>query len=202
MVPPAFRDEVDEVVRNDKRNPPPQNSILFVGSSSITHWAGIQDSFPSYPILVRGIGGASLPDLVRYADEIIFSYKPKQIFIYCGDNDIAYNRRMTAEKVLSRFEELFTLIRRKLPNVPVGFISIKPSPSRWNFEPMILESNRLVKDYLSKQPNTFFVDVHSAMLDSRKNVNSSIFIADQLHLNADGYAIWKKAIEPYLLKGN
>jgi len=199
MKPPAFRDEVDALVKQDKLNPPRQNSILFVGSSSITQWTSIQDSFPTHPIILRGIDGASLPDLVRYADEIIFPYHPKQIFIYCGDNDIAYNRRMTAEKVLSRFEELFTLIRTKLPNVPIGFISIKPSPSRWNFEPMILESNQLIKNYLEKQPKTFFVNIHTAMLDSTGKVNSALFIADQLHLNANGYAIWKKAIEPYLI---
>ena len=27
-----------------------------------------------------------------------------------------------------------------------------------------------------------------------------IFIEDDLHMNAKGYAIWQKAIEPYLLK--
>jgi lysophospholipase L1-like esterase len=27
-----------------------------------------------------------------------------------------------------------------------------------------------------------------------------IFIADKLHMNAKGYAIWQKLIEPFLLK--
>ena len=27
-----------------------------------------------------------------------------------------------------------------------------------------------------------------------------IFIEDDLHMNAKGYAIWQKAIEPYLIK--
>jgi lysophospholipase L1-like esterase len=38
------------------------------------------------------------------------------------------------------------------------------------------------------------------MLDSNGEVFKDIFIADKLHMNAKGYAIWQKIIAPTLVK--
>ena len=38
------------------------------------------------------------------------------------------------------------------------------------------------------------------MLDVGGNTIPAIYVEDSLHMNSKGYAIWKKAIKPYLLK--
>jgi lysophospholipase L1-like esterase len=38
------------------------------------------------------------------------------------------------------------------------------------------------------------------MLEADGTPIKGIFVEDNLHMNADGYAIWQKIIEPYLLK--
>src|SRR5476651_483122 len=81
---PPFRKDIDAFKRKDSLQMPPKHAILFVGSSSFTKWTDVQQYFPGYPIINRGFGGSSLPDVIRYADEIIFPYDPKQIIIYCG----------------------------------------------------------------------------------------------------------------------
>ncbi len=195
-----FRKEIDAFKKKDSMQMPPAHSILFVGSSSFTKWTDVQDYFPGYPILNRGFGGSTLPDVTRYADEIIIPYHPKQIIIYCGENDFIVSDTITAEIVLHRFQQLFSIIRSKLPKVPVAFISIKPSRSRWKYEPKFVEANKLVKDFLSKQSNTSFINVHTAMLNADGSVMADIFIADNLHMNAKGYHIWQPIILPYLKK--
>jgi len=179
---------------------PAAHSILFVGSSSFTKWTDVQDYFPGYPILNRGFGGSSLPDVIRYADEIIIPYNPKQIVIYCGENDIAGSDTITAQTVLQRFQQLFSLIRNKLPKVPIAFVSLKPSVSRWIMEIRFVETNKLIKQFLSKQPNTKYINVHDAMLNADGSVMTDIFIADNLHMNAKGYHIWQPIIQSYLVK--
>ena len=120
--------------------------------------------------------------------------------LYCGENDIAAKENISAAAVLKRVQDLFTDIRKRLPNIPFVFISIKPSPSRWNLEPIIVEANRLIKQYLIKQKNTSFVNIHNAMLLKDGSVNAELFINDQLHMNAKGYAIWKKSLLPFLVR--
>jgi lysophospholipase L1-like esterase len=198
LKPPPFKDEVEIYKKQDKLNPPSHNAILFVGSSSITKWTDIQKAFPSYPIILRGLGGASYPDIIRFADDIIYPYQPKQIFIYCGDNDFAYYENITPQKVAIRFETLFYLIRKELPAANINFISIKPSPARHNLESSFQEANRLVKAFLEKQSNTGYVNIHDAMLGSDGRPNASLYIADSLHMNKNGYQIWGNIIRPYL----
>jgi lysophospholipase L1-like esterase len=84
--------------------------------------------------------------------------------------------------------------------VPVVFVSIKPSPGRQRLMTKELQANNLVKQLLRKNKKTVFIDVYHKMLDKTGAPMSDIFIEDDLHMNAKGYAIWQKAIAPYLLK--
>lgn len=196
---PPFWDEIKAFKTADKQHFPPDHGILFTGSSSIRMWENLQEMFPGYPVINRGFGGSTLPDLYRYAPSIIYPYHPKEIVIYSGENDIATGT-VSAEMVLTRFDQVFKLIRSNLPEVPIVFISIKPAPSRIQYKSIVVAANKLIKDYLQDKPNTHFVDVYSSMVDEKGDPKSELFIEDDLHMNAQGYAIWQKALQPYLIK--
>ena len=195
-----FFDEVQAYRKQDSISVPPRNAILFIGSSSFRLWKNMQDDFPGYTIINRGLGGSSLPDIIHYADEMIFAYKPKQIIIYCGDNDLAASDTVTAETVVKRFGDLFELIRNRKPGIPVVYVSIKPSPSRERLLPAMMLANKMIKEFLKTKPHTAFADVFSEMMSSDGKIRTDIFLEDKLHMNAKGYAIWIKTITPYLLK--
>ena len=198
--PAAFWDEIQSFRHQDSINPPPKHAILFVGSSSFRMWKDVPSYFPGYTIINRGFGGSSIPDLIHYADDIIFPYEPRQVVIYCGDNDLAASDSVSAEIVYRRFSQLFQLIRQKMPGVNILFVSIKPSPSRDALRPKMAGANLMIRRFLEKQPRARFVDVYSRMLDATGRPMENLFIEDRLHMNAKGYAIWQKAIAPYLLK--
>lgn len=195
-----FADEIAAFKKQDSVSLPPRNAILFVGSSSFRMWTDVQDYFPSYKIINRGFGGSTLPDVIRYVNDIIFPYHPKQIVIYCGENDFASSDSVTAVMVCQRFTTLFNLIRAKMPKVPVIFIAIKPSPSRWHLRGKMQKGNELIRNYLKTRSKTTFVNVWPAMLKADGIPMDDIYKEDNLHMNAKGYGIWKRLLEPYLLK--
>lgn len=195
-----FKAEIEEFKNQDKVNPPLPNSIVFVGSSSFTLWKDMQMNFPGYKILNRGFGGSSLSDLIYYADDVIFAYNPAEIVIYCGENDFMASDDITAQIVADRFIYLYNLIRAKLPQVPVIFVSIKPSPSREKYLSKFKEANRLIRDFLKKDPSlSAYINVYDPMMKKGKP-DASLFVEDMLHMNEKGYAIWKKYLTPYLVK--
>jgi lysophospholipase L1-like esterase len=195
-----FADEIAAFKKQDSVHSPVKNAILFVGSSSFRKWVDVQQYFPSYPIINRGFGGSTLPDMIRYEKDIIFPYHPKQIVIYCGENDLASSDTITGQIVFERFKVLFRDIRNRFPKIPVDFVSIKPSPSRQRLMPKMEEANNLIKNFLKKQRKTAFIDIYHKMLKADGSPIDDIFLEDKLHMNAKGYAIWQKIIEPYLLK--
>lgn len=197
---PPFWDNIQAFIHQDSLTPPPHHAILFIGSSSFTKWTNVQDYFSGYPIINRGFGGSSLPDLIRYADKIIFPYMPRQIVIYCGDNDAASSSDITSDSILHRFETLFSLIRSRLPRTKITYISIKPSPSRARLMPVMSFANWKIRHFLKERSRTSFVDVYHLMLQDNGFPEPDIFTSDSLHMNLKGYDIWQKAIQPHLLK--
>jgi lysophospholipase L1-like esterase len=199
--PPApFWDEIAAFKKQDSLHRPPERPILFVGSSSFRKWTRVQADFPGYPIINRGFGGSSFPDVIRYAKDIIYPYHPKQIVIYCGDNDLAGSDSITAEKVFERFLRLYNRIRSHLDTVDILYVSIKPSPSREKLAHKMEETNDLIRDFLAKHSHASFIDVYHKMLTPQGHPMEDIFTEDKLHMNAKGYAIWQQVIQPYLDK--
>ena len=198
--PNPFQPEIDAFAKADKVKMPDAGKILFVGSSSFRLWQDVNNYFPGKPILNRGFGGATLLDLIQYSNETIIQYKPKQIFIYCGENDIADNDTVKPKDVFNRFKKLYSILRTQLPaSTPIVFLSLKPSIARWSMHEKMAASNELIKSFISTQKNIQFLDVYSKMLDTDGTPFKDIFIDDKLHMNANGYAIWQKLIAPLLL---
>ncbi|MBV8325303.1 GDSL-type esterase/lipase family protein [Chryseobacterium sp.] len=195
---PMFWQDIQNFKKEDQQTPPPKNAILLVGSSSFTKWTDVASYFPDKTIINRGFGGSRLTDLNYFADDLLSPYQPKQIIVYCGENDFADNHNLKAEKVVERYKTFYKKIRARFPNIEVDYISIKYSPSREELWPQMKEANRKIAAFMKKQPNSKFIDVTKAMEDSNGNVRKDIFVEDMLHLTPEGYQIWKKVMDPYM----
>lgn len=197
---PAFWQDIVAFKKQDSLQPPPSDPILFVGSSSFTKWKDASTYFPGYTILNRGFGGSTLTDVIRYAYDIILPYKPKQVVIYCGENDLASKDSITATEVLKRVKTLFGMIRTNLPETWIDFVSIKPSPVRTAIQDKVKAANKMIKAFFRKQKNAAFIDVYDAMLDNNGQMREELYLEDRLHMKPAGYEIWKKIMQPYLIR--
>ena len=195
---PAFWKDIENFKTLNKENPPPKNAILFVGSSSFTMWKDVGDYFPDKTIINRGFGGSSLFDLNFYSDELLKPYQPKQIVIYCGENDFAGNEKLKPRHVFNRYKHFYAEIRKYYPNIPVDYVSIKLSPSREHLWPKFVATNALIKKFMDKEPNAEYIDITKAMNDSNGKIRKDLFLEDMLHMKPEGYQLWKKEMEPYL----
>jgi lysophospholipase L1-like esterase len=161
-------------------------------------WKTANEAFPEKTIVNVGFGGSTLLDQIRYIDYVITPYKPRQIIIYCGENDIAYDSTVTGHEVLNRFIKLTELIRERFPDAHLSYVSMKPSPSREKLLPVYREGNELIKEYLKSIKRSSYINVFDAMLDSSGNPRRELFLGDMLHMNEGGYAIWRALIRPHL----
>jgi lysophospholipase L1-like esterase len=149
------------------------------------------------PLVNRGFGGSQLADSANFADRIITPYAPRQVVIYAGGNDI--NAGKSPEIVYGDFVALVSKIRAHMPHARIAFISSAPNPSRWAQVEKVKQLNSLVETYCHRH-HLMFIDVFPLMLGSDGQPKPDIYVADRLHMNPKGYAIWQKAVEPYLVK--
>lgn len=196
---PDFWNEIQEFKKQDIQNPPPKNAILLVGSSSFTMWTDVQKYFPDKTIINRGFGGSRLADLNYYSKELLNPYQPKQIIIYCGENDIAYDKeKTTATTTFKRFKKFYKTIRSKYPDIEVDYISMKRSPSREHLWPEMKKGNAKIERFMNRKPNAEYIDIVKPMEDSNGNVRKDLFLDDMLHMKPSGYEIWARTMKPYM----
>jgi|SRR6266850_1215438 len=195
---PNWEKEIAAFEAHDKTNPPPSNPIVFIGSSSIRMWKSLETDFPGKRVMNRGFGGSQIVDSVYYADRIVVPYRPRKIVLYAGGNDI--NAGKTAEEVFNDFRLFVETARQSLPGTQISYVSIAPNPARWSQIERVRAANRLIRDYCKRNRGLSYIDVHSHMLNEKKQPKEGIYLDDRLHMNEKGYKIWKEVIGPTLEK--
>ena len=195
--PTRFEKEIKKYIEEDASPYQSRDIILFTGSSSVKAWRTVDENYPKHDIINRGFGGSMMSDLYYYREDLILKYKPKQIFIYEGDNDIANGK--SAKVIMKDTKMLVKAIRKALPKVNIVFISAKPSIARWNLKSEYELFNTKLEKYTKRQKNMEFADVWSSMLKEDGELDPTLFIKDGIHMNITGYTIWKNTIAPFLL---
>jgi lysophospholipase L1-like esterase len=179
----------------DRTNMPSHGCIVFSGSSSIRFWTNLASDFPGLPVINRGFGGCQLADVCNFADRIIIPYAPREVVIYCGCNDV--DAKKPVDVVYGDFVELMTRLRTNLPTSRLVYIANAPNPKRWSETAEFQRLNTLTQNYCRKH-DIGFVDVFPLMLAPDGLPKPDIYREDRLHMNEKGYAIWVKAVRPFL----
>jgi lysophospholipase L1-like esterase len=184
--------------KQDAEKMPAPGGIVFTGSSSFTKWQSAAEDLAPLPIINRGFGGSTLPEVIYYADRTVTKYKPKTVVIYC-ENDMFGSKPKTPEQVRDAYVTLVQQIRQKQPDVQLYGMSLKPSPSRWARKDEVIKANQLIQDYIKTDKKHQYIDVWPVMLKNGRP-DGSIFLRDSLHMNEEGYKRWVKVLKPILAK--
>jgi lysophospholipase L1-like esterase len=191
-----FEKEILAFEASDETNPPPRHAILFLGSSSIRMWKTLAQDFPDYRVINRGFGGSQIVDSIHYADRIVIPYEPDVIVFYAGGNDI--NAGKSGEVVFEDFKRFVGRVHENLPKTKIVYIAVAPNPARWSQMDRIRTANRLIRDYTANEAGLSFIDVHPDMLGLDGKPKPDIYLPDKLHMNQNGYAIWKQLVTEHL----
>ena len=136
--------------------------------------------------------------VLKQKDSLSFPAPGQVLFI--GENDFASSDTVTVSMVMERFTTFYTLMRARYPKVPFLYVSMKPSPSRVLLLPKYQEANKLIAAFLKKDKMAAYADVYSKMVHADGSPMEHIFLKDRLHMNAEGYAIWKEVLERFLIR--
>ena len=192
-----FETEIRAFEDSDRVKPPAPNGIVFVGSSSIRLWPDLRADFPGRNVIQRGFGGSRLDEVLYYAPRMVLPYKPQLIVLYTGENDVAEGR--TPTQIFSDYKSFVALVQRHLSAALIAYISIKPSPSRWQLVDRMRETNSMIERYALTHPQLAYIDVFTPMIGPSGRPRAELFVSDSLHMNRDGYALWRRLLTPWLV---
>ncbi|NEQ20768.1 MAG: G-D-S-L family lipolytic protein [Microcoleus sp. SIO2G3] len=173
--------------------PKSELGIIFLGDSltDLCEWAELLENDQ---IKNRGICGDTTEGILNRIDNII-EYQPKKLFILIGINDL--NQGIQVLDVVKNYSLILRKIKDNLPNTKVFIQSVLPVNyqkfQKNGVNDKVVELNVGLRE-LSKEFSYQYVDLFSAFLDINKELDSQYTI-DGVHLNGQGYLLWKTILE-------
>ena len=173
---------------------PCQNKIVFLGDS-LTDWGEWGELLEHSNIVNRGVAGDTVAGLLNRLEPIIRS-RPQQLYLMIGINDLI--RKKSVSETVQSYRAILEKLQKEAPQTKVFIQSLLPVNSkkyRAVTKEKLVTFNRQLQDLAFEFSDTY-IDLYSAF--SPKNIDQ--YTVDGLHLNGNGYLLWKDMIKPYLLK--
>lgn len=184
--------------QSDRTTPPPQNALVFTGSSTIRLWKTLAEDLPGHKAINRGFGGSQIVDATHFADRIIFPYKPKMVLLRSGGNDIFAGK--SPQQVFADFKNFVAKVHGKLPKTEIVYIALSPSVARWDNADKEKTLNEMVRAFTKTAKLVKYLDAADVSLGADGKPRPELFIADKLHFNAEGYKLFSARVRSFLSK--
>jgi lysophospholipase L1-like esterase len=179
-----------------KAHPVSNKDIVMLGDS-LTAGANWDEIFPGKPIRNRGINADTTSGVLARLDDITQG-QPAAIFILIGTNDLPWFVHRHDEMIIGTYEEILEKIKRDSPNTKIYVQSLLPRARI--FAKRIRLLNRRLKG-VAEFLGATYIDLHPHFIGRHGELRTRLN-NDHLHLLADGYAIWKEVLTPYIKQVN
>ena len=177
------------------------NYLLFLGSSSIRRWNNITKQMAPYKVVKRGYGGAHFYDLIHFTDRLVSPHQKARALICFVANDISgKDSDLSPGEVFRLFKYFTRQVHRLHPGLPIYFIEITPTPSRWKFWDQISKINAKVQQYAASHSMINFISTQKKFLGPNGRPLSYLYVSDSLHLSDKAYHLWSEIIKDKLIK--
>jgi len=193
---PFLRDYYEDKVSHFALLKKKKSDIVFLGDS-LTDRCEWSELFGRCGIINRGIDGDTTDGVLNRLDEITGMY-PDKIFIMIGGGDIIVGRSIPC--IEDNYKKIIARIRQKSPLTKIYLQSILPTVYR--IVPLPREIIRGLNGKLRRMADNrhvYFIDLYGAMIDATGDLNPS-YSTDGVHLNGQGYQVWKETIYPYIMR--
>ena len=169
--------------------------LVLTGSSSIRKWPQTDTVFSQYDVVNAGFGGSCFSDLWVLRDTLIYALRPDVLVVYEGDNDLSDG--VPSEDILDVANRLLEELSRRLPTTEVVVIAPKASRARHHLNSAYLALNKDLR-IVAMNHGAHWVDFWDVQHHGNGTLRDDLFVADRLHLNDLGYAVWVRELRRQL----
>jgi lysophospholipase L1-like esterase len=178
--------------------------LVFIGDSITDGWqttgkAVWEKYYGNRKAMNAGIGGDKTEHVLWRLDHgNLDGIKPKLAVIMIGTNNAPAAAKCTAEDIGEGITAIVNKVHEKSPETKILLLAIFPRNDKPAENSQMREKNAKASEIASKladDKTIFYMDIGDHFMEPDGNI-PHLLMRDQLHPNANGYAIWAAAIEP------
>lgn len=174
-----------------ERLPVGPDDVLFVGDS-LTEGGPWHELLQDARCKNRGIGGDTTAGLLARVGPLLAA-RPAQVFLMAGVNDLL--QKVPVETVAANHQAMLALVQAPTRVVLQGCLPLDPVTLGEGDNGVIRELNERLRA-IAETHGATFVDLYP--LFERDGRLAAELSSDGLHLNGQGYMVWRDAIRPLL----
>jgi len=171
------------------------SDIAFIGDS-ITQGGDFQTYFPNKKVINLGYGGDTIVGMTQRVS-MLKNTSPENVFVMIGINGLT---NMNISVCSESYSALLASVKEAVPEAEIFVQSVLPISEKK--EKTLFCSNATIKKFnkeikkLSEENKMTYIDLYSVFAQNEQ-MNPSLS-TDGLHLNSNGYEVWKDAITDYI----
>ncbi len=165
--------------------------VVFIGDSS-TDNAEWQDLFPSLRIANRGIHGDRTDGVIQRLENIYSTSAPKA-FMMIGINDFVYGT--SVNEVFDNYKNIVTKLVEHGMEVYIQSTILAGKRKKY-LNKRIMALNERLQVLAEQTDSVTYIDLNVGLAPD--SLLKTTYSRDDVHLNGDGYAMWKELIKSYI----
>jgi lysophospholipase L1-like esterase len=165
--------------------------IVFIGDS-ITDGAEWGELFPTVKIANRGINGDRTDSVLKRMDSI-YATSARRAFMMIGIND--FTSGMSVGEVFENYSNIVSKLTAQEMKVYIQS-TIIAGKQKEKLNKKIAKLNKKLQKLATKSESVTYIDLNFRMAQDK--LLNAMYSRDGVHLNGEGYAVWKEIITPYI----
>lgn len=185
--PTTWEDEVAAYTRDYQSRQLPVDPIIVVGGRRVKLWQGLEDILSPRPVLMLGVGDATIDDIIHYHAQLVGYFQPSAVVIFPGNSEFHVRDNKTALELATSIQQLIEL--DKSYGVERHYYVLPPikSPLYPEDYAKIDEVGQLLESWATGQPLVRVLDANALLAQGNGSPNPDYFRMDGSSLNEHGY---------------
>ena len=185
--PEVWADEVAAYAQSDELKRLPSAPIVVIGGRRVKLWRGLEALLSPRPVLLRGLGDATVDDLTHYHSQLIGYYHPLAVVLlpastefHIRDNNSA-DDLVRAIRKLAELDASYAVTRRFYVFTPLK------TPGYPGEDTRIEQTTALLKHWAETEDGVTVLDANVMLSQRNGRPNPDYFRIDGVNLNENGY---------------
>jgi lysophospholipase L1-like esterase len=130
----------------------------------------------------------------------VLDLHPRAMVVLIGTNDLG--EHTSPADIADNLRVFHQRVRAAYPKIPIAWCLVMPRKSDDTYPERIKELNGLITKMAASDSRITVCDTFTALAQPDGSSKPEDFSPDRLHLNAEGYRVWARVLNPILSNWN
>ena len=185
--PNAWLHEIEAYSDADQKAALPSDPVVVIGGRRVKLWQGLDDILAPQPVLMRGIGDATIEDITYHYERLAAFYNPSAVVFLPSGSEFHIRDSKSEDDFMRALRELAALDAEHGKERPfVLFTPIKTPLRPGDYEKIEAISGRMIS-WAASDPRLLVINANPMLATTDGSPNPAFFRPDGSSLNEAGY---------------